>query len=290
MTEETTRSNEIDDRTGDDDPSADSAHRQPPPARAEIEPAKLPKGFVRQIDYLLTHRESILESIRRDEDLWAFSRVFTVIAIGMAACYGVVMGGTNWLQGQDTLPLNVEFLLMLITGIKVPVLYLLTLFIVVAPIYVSSTFVGSGISFSQMVALLLSSTAVMATTLASMASVAFFFSLTTTNYSFIKVLHVAFFAYAGLAGIAHLLRGFEEVAPGAKRTATRWIFVLWLVLYMFVGTQMAWILRPFVGSPGMEFQVFREKSGNFYENVFESVGNVFDEEAYSPAPPPAGNP
>jgi len=257
----------------------------PPIPSMEVEPARLPRGLVRQIDYVLTHHEQVQESIRRDESLWKFSRTFVLIAIVMAACYGVVMGGTNWLQGQNAMPFNLEFLMMLITGIKVPVLYLLTLFIVVAPIYVSSTFVGSGITFSQMVALLLSSTAIMATTLASMASVAFFFSLTTTNYSFIKILHVIFFAYAGLAGVGYLLRGFEVIAPGAKRATLRWIFVLWLVLYMFVGTQMAWVLRPFVGSPDLEFQVFREKEGNFYENVLQSIGDVFNESNEIERPP-----
>jgi hypothetical protein len=252
-----------------------------------VEPAVLPRGLVKQIDYVLTHHEAVRESIRRDEELWRFSRVFVLIAVAMAACYGVVMGGTNWLQGQDALPFNQEFLLMLVTGVKVPVLYLLTLLIVVTPIYVSSTFVGSGITFSQMVALLLSSTAIMATTLASMASVAFFFSLTTTSYAFIKLLHVVFFAYAGVAGIAYLLRGFHAIAPGAKRATLQWIFVLWLVLYMFVGTQMAWSLRPFVGSPELEFQLFRQKEGNFYENVFQSIGDVLEEpESEPPAEPP----
>ena len=259
----------------------------PPLPSPTVEPANVPRGLVKQIDYVLTHHEAIRESIRRDEELWRFSRAFVVIAVAMAAIYGVVMGGTNWLQGQDALPFNQEFLLMAVTGLKVPVLYLLTLLIVVAPIYVSSTFVGSGITFSQMVALLLSSTAIMATTLASMASVAFFFSLTTTSYSFIKLLHVIFFAYAGIAGIAYLLRGFHAIAPGAKRGTLQWIFVLWLVLYMFVGTQMAWILRPFVGSPDLEFQLFRPKEGNFYENVFQSIGDVFDEPVLEAEPEPA---
>jgi hypothetical protein len=39
----------------------------------------------------------------------------------------------------------------------------------------------------------------------------------------------------------------------------------WLVVYGFVGIQMAWVLRPFVGEPGRPVQFFRDDSwGNPY--------------------------
>lgn len=61
---------------------------------------------------------------------------------------------------------------------------------------------------------------------------------------------------------------------GPKKIPQR-LFVLWLILYMFVGTQMAWILRPFIGSPKMTFTVFRPRSGNFHESVMYSVRDLF---------------
>jgi hypothetical protein len=45
-----------------------------------------------------------------------------------------------------------------------------------------------------------------------------------------------------------------------------------------VGTQMAWSLRPFVGSPDLEFEVFRAGSeGNFYKAVWTSIVNLTDD-------------
>ena len=48
------------------------------------------------------------------------------------------------------------------------------------------------------------------------------------------------------------------------------LFLLWIVLYAFVGTQMAWTLSPFIGSPAYEFILFRQVGGNFYGDVLNS--------------------
>ena len=129
----------------------------------------------------------------------------------------------------------------------------------------------------QMVVAILGALALTVTVLASMATVAGFFALTSKSYSFIKLLHVAIFAYAGMSGLRYLLRSMTALFPtGTKRTPTG-LFVLWLVLYMFVGTQMAWVLRPFVGSPDRAFEMFRPRQGNFYESVLHSIRDVFRE-------------
>ncbi len=254
----------------------------PPPlpeskAEEPAEPAVFPKGFWKSVEYLLHHPAETLESLRRDADLWRLSRIFVAISIVMAAIYGMVMGATNLLQGSE-MALHAKLLMVLISAVKVPVLFLLTLFIVLPPLYVSNAFVGSRLSFRQIVGFLMAACAVTATVLASMATVAFFFSLTSRSYEFIKLLHVVFFAYAGLTGIGYLVRCFGRVARAAGRPLHGRILVAWLLLYMFVGTQLAWVLRPFVGSPGKEFQVFREREGNFYESVLRSVGNFIDEQ------------
>ena len=47
-----------------------------------------------------------------------------------------------------------------------------------------------------------------------------------------------------------------------------------IVLYAFVGSQMAWTLRPFIGAPSMKFELFRQLGGNFYSNIFASIGEM----------------
>lgn len=52
---------------------------------------------------------------------------------------------------------------------------------------------------------------------------------------------------------------------------TRIVFRCWLVLFSVVGAQMGWVLRPFIGSPYMEFTLFRERESNFFAAVLSSL-------------------
>jgi len=64
------------------------------------------------------------------------------------------------------------------------------------------------------------------------------------------------------------------VAAGGKEGegARRRVVWMWIVVYAFVGSQMAWTLRPFIGAPSMKFELFRQLGGNFYANILASLG------------------
>jgi hypothetical protein len=49
------------------------------------------------------------------------------------------------------------------------------------------------------------------------------------------------------------------------------ILSLWLVLYGFVGTQLAWTLRPFFGNPSKPFMLFHAVEGEFFGGVIEAI-------------------
>lgn len=245
------------------------------PLTEPVEPAVFPKSFWSQVDYLLTHPHSLQESIRRDQDLPQIALILFAIAIIMGAIYGAVMGATNLLQGAAQLSHAAKFTQILVTAIKVPVLLILSGSIVYSPIYVSNAFMGERHSWRQIMVLLLGSTAITCTVLASMATVSTFFAITSISYDFIKLLHVAIFVYSGGIGLQYLLGSIRWMQPAKPRTSSG-LIALWLLLYMFVGMQLAWVLRPFVCSPGEEFQVFRPRTGNFYESISHSLGKVLD--------------
>ncbi|MES2644701.1 MAG: hypothetical protein V4850_34755 [Myxococcota bacterium] len=48
----------------------------------------------------------------------------------------------------------------------------------------------------------------------------------------------------------------------------------WVLLYVFVGVQSGWILRPFIGHPDKPFVLFRGKSGGFIEGVLHHLWNA----------------
>jgi hypothetical protein len=53
------------------------------------------------------------------------------------------------------------------------------------------------------------------------------------------------------------------------------LLYVWILLFGFVGTQLAWTLRPFFGSPGMAFSLYRDIDGNFYAEIFRTLSNLF---------------
>lgn len=243
----------------------------PPPPRPD--PRPFPDGFLARIDYMLLYPEDVVEMVRRQMELRTLIRAFLLISVLMGALYGAVMGATNLLQGTD-MEMNHKLAMICISAVKVPVLFLLSLVIVLPPIYVSNAFAGAKLRFRHMTAMLMAAMAIQLITLASMATVAFFFALTSRSYDFIKLLHVAFFVYGGVLGLGFLLRILGEVSTSLPRSTPRLLFLAWLVLYGFVGVQLAWTLRPFVGSPGEPFQLFRERHGNVVESILHSAGVV----------------
>ena len=104
----------------------------------------------------------------------------------------------------------------------------------------------------------------------------------TDHYHFMMVLHVLIFTLAGAYGVQTLgvgLNGLrQDIQPSqAEKPNRKRLIVAWLLLYMFVGCQMAWSLRPWVGTPYIaEFEALRPASSNFYVNVVGSFGKLGD--------------
>ena len=49
---------------------------------------------------------------------------------------------------------------------------------------------------------------------------------------------------------------------------------VWLILYGFVGAQMGWVLRPFIGSPNLEFVWFRARESNVFTDVLRTLSEL----------------
>ena len=52
------------------------------------------------------------------------------------------------------------------------------------------------------------------------------------------------------------------------------VFWCWIVLFALVGSQMGWVLRPFIGNPDRPFSWFRERDSNFFQAVLRSMAGV----------------
>lgn len=82
-----------------------------------------------------------------------------------------------------------------------------------------------------------------------------------------------------VATIAPPARPVTRTAPRPAREAqstSMTLLYIWILLFGFVGTQLAWTLRPFFGDPGRPFALFRHISGTFYSDILHSIGQLFN--------------
>jgi len=70
-------------------------------------------------------------------------------------------------------------------------------------------------------------------------------------------------------------RPLHPAKPGQTTPPSMTLLYVWILLFGFVGTQLAWTLRPFFGSPGMKFSLYRDIDGNFYAEIIRSLADLF---------------
>jgi hypothetical protein len=229
---------------------------------------QLSDGFAQDfavVETILRDRNRFFEEIRAEVNVAGKIRAMLVSSIAFLAVYGAVLGSTHSLLQAFS------------SAFKLPPLFLATMLVCIPTLYVFSVLFGSNQRLNQVIALVLAAITVMAVLLLSFASIALFFILTAGGYQFFKLLNVFFFAVAGIAGMLFLAQGMRVVSAADQEQgrAGRWLVLrLWIVLYAFVGSQMAWTLRPFVGYPDAKFELIRQLGGNFYVDVFRSIGEL----------------
>ncbi|MCI4667279.1 MAG: hypothetical protein MRZ79_03895 [Bacteroidia bacterium] len=180
-------------------------------------------------------------------------------------CYGLIMGSYNGLFQALT------------SGLKLWGLFLLTLLICFPSFYIVQIVLGSKIGIKQLLIILLSGLVMVSTIMLAFGPIVIFFQLTGDNYNFIQLLHVGIMIFAGIFGMNVVLDALKdacmnlEVYPKIGLT----VFQVWVVIFAFVGLQLSWNLRPFVGNKEMPFELFRQNTqGNVYSAIFGSIGKL----------------
>jgi hypothetical protein len=195
-----------------------------------------------------------------------------VILIG-SGCYGAAMGW--WRSPEQALFVAVKFpLILLLTtlgnallnAMLAPLLGLnltlqQTLRAVLMSFTISSAIMGA---FSPLIAFLVWNAPAMVAN-----------NISETTYNFILLAHVIVIALAGITGNVRLFQLLSRLA-GSRAIARRVLFA-WLAGNLFFGSQLTWILRPFIGSPTLPVEFFRESAlhGNFFEAVLRSLLQIF---------------
>ncbi len=170
------------------------------------------------------------------------------------------------------------------TAIKLPLLILLTCAGNALLNGMLAQVLGSGLTFRQTSLAILLSFATASTVLGALSPLTLFLVYNApplgapndgTGHSVMLLAHVGLIAYAGVLANQRLLRLLGKIC-GSRATARR-VVVSWLAGNLFLGAQLAWTLRPFIGSPRLAIQFLRDDPlrGNFYEAVSRALGHLF---------------
>jgi hypothetical protein len=219
------------------------------------------------IETILRNREEFFLQIRDSVELVHKIQDMLLSCFVFLAIYGLVMGAAHS-------PLQA-----ISSFFKVPLLFLATLLICVPSLHYFNILFGSKQTILQTLAMILTAVSTTSVLLFSLAPITLFFLLTSSEYEFFKLLNVTFFAIAGFLGVSFLRQGLKIVTDLDDQqglNSRRAIFFLWVVLYGFVGSQMAWTLRPFMGEPGAPYYLLQELGGNFYADVLKSFGDLIN--------------
>ncbi len=173
----------------------------------------------------------------------------------------------------------------LYAGVKFPLIILLTVLGNALLNAMLAPLLGLNLRFRQSLLAILASFAIAGTILGAFSPLAAFLvwnapplaaqaEESAATHRVILLAHVVVIAFAGVAANVKLRRLLRELAGGAK--AANRIFFAWLAGNLLLGSQLSWILRPFIGSPVLPVQFLRPEAfqGNFYECVFRSLQSL----------------
>ncbi len=212
------------------------------------------------IETILRNRTLFFSEVSGSKQLGAKMRDMFASCVVFFALYGLVMGAANS-------PLQA-----ISSAIKLPALFLITLLICTPSLHFFNILFGSKQTLAQTVTVILTAMTTHAVLMVSFAPITLFFLMTSRYYPFFLILNVVFFVIAGLMGTSFLKQGIRTISEtdnleGAPMRRT--IFAIWLVLYCFVGSQMAYTLSPFIGDSSEPFTWFTQYGANFYTYLVE---------------------
>ncbi len=208
-------------------PPIPPAHNSAP----DPEPADHPPvtGFFATAEALLRQPDRIVRQCGGGPT--SLPATLTLIALGGALVYGLVVGTFS---GHDQL---------WAAPAKVAAGLLVSALICLPSLYIFSSLSGSRARLGQVGGLLAGLVALLTLLLLGFAPVAWVFSQSTENVAAMGALHLAFFAIATGFGLRFLKHGFQSLGSDANGGLR-----VWTVIYVLVMLQMTTALRPFVGT------------------------------------------
>jgi hypothetical protein len=213
-------------------------------------------------------RRRLLADLRRP-DVLPLRLGYALLALALCgAVYGAALGAWHGPR------------LALYVAVKVPMLLIATAALTSLFNWTIGALLGLPLPLRQTFSLTVVPLAIAAIVAASLAPVAWFFAFALpppsasqrTLHNIFYLVHTITLATAGLAGASKLREALLELSGGREAVA-RAVRFAWVAVYAFVAGELAWILRPFVGSVYLPVVFMRDDAlrGNVYEFLFTDV-------------------
>ena len=210
---------------------------------------------------LLAQTDAMLRPSRQTALAAAWSTP-VVIILAFAPIYGLFMGSFS-VSSPERTPM------MLYAAVKMPLLLLATTGLCLPAFFVVNTIAGLRDHFAQASSAILAGQAVIGVTLASLGPITLVFYSTTIDHNLAVLFNALMFLLAAIAGQLVTLRYYRPLIRKSRSHIP--MLASWFVLYAFVGIQMGWIARPFVGTPGLPVRFLREDP---FTNAYIALANM----------------
>jgi hypothetical protein len=190
-------------------------------------------------------------------------RVLAAALLVAGPLYGMVMGSFALDRAE-------RLLLVVYAGVKMPILLLGTTAVCLPGFFVLNSVLGLRRDFRDSMGAILSGQSAVAFGLLGLAPVTRFVYFCGADHRQAVLLNALMFLLAAVGGQAVMFRKYRAlIQRDARHRLMLWA---WIGLYGFVGIQMGWTLRPFIGSTGLGVTFFRaEPFSNAYEVVFRMI-------------------
>jgi hypothetical protein len=179
-----------------------------------------------------------------------------LLLITCGVFYGAVMGTYSGLT-------LTRLHQLLYSGVKVPLLLLATFLLCLPSFFVINTVAGVRDDFGEVLRAVVATQSCITVVLAGLAPVTAFWYLSCGDYQQAVLFNAVMFGIATAAGQVIVRRYYGPLIRRSPRH--RQLLWAWFLLYAFVGIQMAWVLRPYIGDPHQPVAFFRSGAwGNAY--------------------------
>ena len=214
---------------------------------------------------ILKNKEEFYSALMEEKALLSINREAGLSIMIFGALYGATMGVWSW-----------ESLQIVFSFLKVPLLFLISIAIVLPSFYIVNLTMGGRSSFLQLTTLFLSTLSISTTILLAFVPVNLFFMITsprdTDSYFFMVLLNLIIYGFGGLISTVYMVEGVRFLGQQKEKVMTLKNLMpvaVALGTLAFIGTQLAWFIRPWFNyEPNF---IRPENYGNFYVAVFRLI-------------------